>query len=305
MFSVIIPVGPADADLRRLGCLLESLRRYERPSEIQLILIDDAPSPRLGAEFGSDWGGTEIIRTPIWKDRRPDPFSAMVVGTICGICSASPGAEFLLKLDTDALIIGEFSEQLRNAFAADASLGILGSYDRTCTGTIRDWTVWVRALRRATRRWSMRSPRRIAVARQLIGDALANTDYELGAHCLGGAYAISPSLARRRDLLHWKPWIGAGISEDVVLGVLCGAAGLRMRSMTAFGEPFGLAHIGLPGPPEWLVARGHSIVHAVKNPNAEIEANIRRAFQTSALRSSPSAAPRYGEMRYGDIELRA
>jgi hypothetical protein len=101
----------------------------------------------------------------------------------------------------------------------------------------------------------------------------------VGAHCLGGAYAVSPSLARRHDLLRWEPWVGTGLGEDVVMGVLSAAAGLRMRSMTAVGEPFGRAHVGLPGPPEWLLSRGHSIVHAVKDADAVVEASLRDRLQ--------------------------
>ena len=111
--------------------------------------------------------------------------------------------------------------------------------------------------------------------RTLLESARASGCYQLGAHCLGGAYAVSPALAGRRDLLRWEPWFRSGLGEDVVMGVLCAAAGLRMRSLTAVGEPFGLAHIGLPGSPEWLLARGHSIVHAVKDPDPIAEARLR------------------------------
>ena len=283
MFSVLVPVGPDDIDLVRLGDLLASLRRHERPSDIELILVDDAPSSRLGATLGLEWASTQVIRTPIWRRGRPDAYTAMTVGTICGIRAASPGAAFLLKLDTDALVIGSFSEQLEQALAADDSLGIVGSYDRTCTGATRDWSVWAPVLRRATRRLSLlRSPRKTAAARKVLALAMASGAYELGAHCLGGAYTVSPVLAQRYDLLRWEPWAASGLSEDVVMGVLCAAAGLRMRSMTALDEPFGLAHVGLPGSPEWLLARGHSIVHAVKHPDPRVEADIRKRLQAAA-----------------------
>lgn len=283
MFSVLIPVGPGDADLHRLDDLLSSIRRHARTSEIQLVLIDDAPSRRhLEDRCGSGWRATDIIQTPIWKKGRPDARLAMTVGTLCGMVAASLEAEFVLKLDTDALIVGEFAKRLSGVFAADPQLGIVGSYDRTCTGGIRDWSVWVPALKRATRRISLRSPRRVTAARRLLAAALARGQYELGAHCLGGAYAVSPALARRRDLLRWEPWVGSGLGEDVVMGVLCAAAGLHMQSMTATGEPFGLSHVGLPGPPEWLLARGHSIVHAVKDPDTRVEADMRARLQEAA-----------------------
>jgi hypothetical protein len=55
-----------------------------------------------------------------------------------------------------------------------------------------------------------------------------------------------------------------------------------MRSMTATGEPFGLAYTSLPGPPEWLRRRGHTIVHPVKDADAGVEAEIRERLQAPA-----------------------
>jgi hypothetical protein len=131
--------------------------------------------------------------------------------------------------------------------------------------------------------------RRIAYVRRAVAvlDEARRNGYGLGANCLGGAYAISSRLAKRRDLLDWRPWVGTGLSEDVVLGVLCGAAGLRMRSLTAPGEPFGIAQTGLPKPPGELITSGHSIVHSVKADPAT-ESRWRAEFRAARRATSGS-----------------
>ncbi len=103
--------------------------------------------------------------------------------------------------------------------------------------------------------------------------------YVTGAHCLGGAYAVAPALLRHADLFDPEPWLGVGLGEDVVLGVLCHAAGLEPRGLVGPGEPFGLAHVGLPAPPDELIAAGHSIVHAVKHRDAATEEQLREVFR--------------------------
>ena len=89
---------------------------------------------------------------------------------------------------------------------------------------------------------------------------------------------MSPRLAARRDLMEWRPWVGTGLGEDVVMGLLCRAAGLEMRSLTGPGEPFGLAYLGLPKEPRALIAAGHSVVHSVK-ADASTEATWRDEFR--------------------------
>jgi hypothetical protein len=289
MVGVIIPIGPSSADLARLEDLLESLARWEHSDELRLALIDDALSPRAFPTTG--WSSTAIVRTSLWDRRRaPEPFAAMTAGTLMAVDALGEHCEFVVKLDVDALVIGSFVSKIGETFADDPTLGLVGSHDVTCLGEIRDWTVWHRDLRRLGRPVRfIRHGRRLFVQRRRLRDAhraralLAEAHrngYVLGASCLGGAYAISSQLASRHDLMDWRPWVGAALSEDVVMGVLCGAAGLNMRSLTAPGEPFGIAHIGLPKSPRELIAEGYSFAHAVKADPAT-EARWRQEFRAA------------------------
>jgi hypothetical protein len=292
VFAVLIPVGPAERDCVRLDDGIEALRAVEPVDEIELVLVDDAPEPRdLPGRVG--WPGARVVRTSLWDGgRAPDPYSAMVAGTLAGLrVAAGLDPDFVLKLDTDALTIAPFADAIRVAFAADPTLGVVGSYDRMCTGATRDWSVWGPALSHLWRpvtvtapasggrrhlMWRGRAARR--ESQRILRDARRH-GYVTGAHCLGGAYAVSPALLARSDLFESEPWRDTGLAEDVVVGIVCHAAGLRLGGLVGRGEPFGLAHVGLPASPAALIERGHSVVHSVKDHDAEIEAEHRAAFR--------------------------
>ncbi|MGI4896876.1 MAG: hypothetical protein ACRYF3_17370, partial [Janthinobacterium lividum] len=269
MFTVLIPVGPQDAELPRVHDTLDSLRAHENADDIRLILVDDAlrARPELSA---LDWPTPPtVVRTPLWEGGKPPYFkSALVAGALEGLRAAGEGnPEFCLKMDTDALVIAPFADKVRAAFRRDPELGMVGSYDRRCTGDRRDWThkgrviasaprpftVWRRAtrFRIPTGVWYKRRALRNR-AQELIGAAQAN-GYELGAHCLGGAYAVSGGFLQHRDLLDFRPWIHTwDCGEDVTVSLLVFAAGLGIRGMVDRDEPFGLAFQGLPADPDWL-----------------------------------------------------
>src|ERR1700733_3208646 len=151
MFAVLIPVGPGQQEIERLRDTLSSLRAFEGSDEVNLLLVDDNDVPRDLASVAGRGASCEVLRTPLWRNGPPDPYSAMVAGTIEGMrAAARHQPEFLLKLDTDALVIAPVADKLRAAFSQDG-VGLVGSYTHTCTGARRDWSGWKTKLRRATR----------------------------------------------------------------------------------------------------------------------------------------------------------
>ena len=277
-------VGPGEREVSRMQDALAMVQAHEPPEKAQLILIDDDPEPRA---LDPRWPHQTVLRTELRQRRRPDPFSAMTAATIAGLRACRDrGVDMAVKLDTDAAIIAPFSESLRQAVAAE-HVGMVGSYDRASTGAVRDWAMWERPLARADRRWSI--TRRADGGRVLWHKSRAQQRQvrhlrtaaagraPVGAHCLGGAYAVSPAFLSRAEL-EWQPWVGTDLSEDVVVGTLCAASGLEMRSLVAPGEPFALAWQGLPASPQAIRARAHSIVHSVKADTLEEERRLRAAL---------------------------
>jgi hypothetical protein len=294
-YSVVIPVGPGEHELDACRDTLHSLSAHIEGREPHLVLIDDGPEPRPLAKL---WSGAEVVRTGAWESGTPDPLSAMTAGMIEGLRRAR--GSFALKLDTDALVIAPFVEPIRSAFEADPGLGVIGACDRSPGGGIRDWSGWGRPIRRS--RWPVRlvrvpdaARRRLAVCpravlshtRRVVRAALANPEYVLGAHCLGGAYAVSEQLLSHALGWQWRPWAQTGLGEDVVLGLYCAAAGLRMRSLVDDGEPFGIRWRGLPGPPDELARRGFSIVHSVKSGSHGTEDELRAWFRARRAGTAP------------------
>jgi hypothetical protein len=296
MFTVLLPVGPKSVEVARLADTLDSLRAHEPADQIRLVIVDDslAPRPELAT---IDWPTPPtVVRTPLWGGRKPPHFkSALVAGALEGLRAAAVGApEFCLKMDTDALVIAPFADKIRAAFAADPSIGMVGSYDRRCTGEQRDWSrkgevIASAADRIQTWRWAtrLRIPTGVTYKRRelrlrvrtLISEAQAH-GYELGAHCLGGAYALAPGVLARTDLFDFRPWIDTwDCGEDITVSLLVFAAGFRIEGMVDRGEPFGMAFKGLPASPEWLVEHGSSLIHSLKDHEGASEDELRNWFK--------------------------
>jgi hypothetical protein len=286
MFAVLIPVGPGEREVARMAAALESLRAFEPSREIHVVLVDDNPAPRDLRQRAGEWASVNVIRTPLRESGDPDPYDAMVAGTIEGMrMAARYRPEFLLKLDTDALVIGPVGARLRGVFA-DERVGMVGSYTHTCDGVRRDWRGWEKPLRRAAypialgpgRRINLRSPARARAVRRLLAPARDN-QYTWGAHCLGGAYAVGPRLLERGDLLEWQPWVGTSVSEDVVVGLLTFASGLNIHSYVEPREVFALGWRELPLPPEQIVAHDYGVVHPVGDQPYADERGLRAYFR--------------------------
>lgn len=306
---MFVPVGPDPEDLRRLETVTESLEA-SIGSGGALVLVDDGPGQRdLLAHVA--WSAEEavVIRAPL-ADSSALPHDRMTASTLAFLrwLSGAP-YEYALKLDTDALVIGDFRPALETAFG-EPTLGLCGACERSLPGgALRDVSLWRRQLILAClpvqirtapgRPWiavHLRAPRarqRRYLARALI--AARRHGYRLGEHCLGGAYAVSASAARALldggALDDPTITLGTGLSEDVVLALLVRSAGFRLRSLVARGEPFALRHQGVLATPEELLAADHAVVHSVKLDDPERERQLVDSFvRVRTTRAGPPEA---------------
>src|SRR5262249_54767836 len=105
-----------------------------------LIFVDDVLEPRgLPEKFDipSSCRAVSIL----------NPRLGIGIGCLGGGCVASISAyayinanldvDFTLKCDTDALIIGPFSEKILDAFESNPQAGITGSFGQSCNPTNR------------------------------------------------------------------------------------------------------------------------------------------------------------------------
>lgn len=207
---------------------------------------------------------------------------------------ANADCGFVMKLDTDALIIAPFAEKILRTLAGRPDVGMVGLYNRMCDGSVRDQTSFRKMLGKLASPFAVwRNPPgwgyltvhlwgRGATIRRQITEAI-RAGYRPAEFILGGAYAFTGEAVRRfakhgfLDDPHL--WLGTHFSEDVVLSMYVCATGLRLHGMTADGEPFAVQHYGLPDTPERLVERGYSVIHSVKSDARFSEAAIREFYR--------------------------
>jgi hypothetical protein len=292
MVGVIVPLGPGAEEEERLHQLLASLYTHE-PDIGPVVIVDDGPAAR---RLDLPPGRVQVLANPRAGKGVPT-LGGLCCATLAGLhhLALSTDVRFALRLDTDALVIAPFADRLAAAFARRPGVGVLGSYERVCNGHVRQFPVWEPALRKLSHRVSVwRHPARRgrylqvalsgrrAAVREEIHAALAN-GYRWGEHCQGGGYAMSRALLDRLaalgmldDALRWRD---TRIGEDVMVGVLTRAAGLRLDDDVEPDEGlFAVAHAGLPLPPDRLLAGGFAIVHSVKRTQGWDEPQLRAAL---------------------------
>lgn len=295
-FAVAVAVGPGDREVGRLADLADSLSAYDAGAG-WFVMVDDAPESR---SLESQVRLPDAIK-PISLHHPRHKAHQVKYKSGKGICSAvlvalrwiqrETDAEFVLKVDTDSLVIAPFRERIAAGFAATPNAGIIGAYTLTPSGTPRDWSMHHEPLRNATRpplswRHPLRSLDRrnsagVRQARAVFDAAIAN-GYKLGEHCMGGGYATNRELlermAKAHHFDHAEAWTSIDLPEDVMLGMHARAVGLGFANAVAPGEPFGIRYRGLPFTLEELVAKNYAVIHAVKNDERFDEATVRKFF---------------------------
>jgi hypothetical protein len=287
--DLLIPVGPDEREPERAREAIESVLAYE-PDVGVVVVVDDGREPRELAVAGAE---VVTLRNPR-GGRGEGVYGVTCAATTTGLAwlREHGRAPLVLRLDADALVIAPFADKVEAGLRTLPNAGIVGSYHFAPTAMPRDFGVWERPLRKLRRPlWVYRRPpagfahvqRARAPVREQLRRALAN-GYRPGEHCLAAACVLTRELVERLaaagyldDPLAWLPtWI----PDDVMLGVQTRAVGLALAGMTGEGEPFGVAQLRLPGPPEWLVAQGYSLIHPVKDRfGDEGEREVRELFR--------------------------
>jgi hypothetical protein len=297
--AAIIPVGPGEDELARCRDTLDSLLCWE-PAVRWLVLVDDSPEDR-GLAGLVDAGSVPAVALPgpLAACRRPFPLvDRVAAGVLAALrwVAEHTDAELVLELDTDALVIAPFAHKLMAA-TADETVGLVGSYERTCNGEPRSFAPWAGYVQAAAA--PLRHRRRMLSARAWrarghIRRARAH-GYEWGEHALACGLGIPrralDALRAQGCLDDPTVFAGTGLGDDPVLAILIRGCGYRLAGHVGDGETFGVAWRGLPDSPQRLAARGYSIIHSVKSdprfPEQEIREHFRRR-RSAALAPAPT-----------------
>jgi hypothetical protein len=273
-FRIVYVVLSGPGERAALGDLIDSVRVWD--DDAKVLVVEDATPDVRWPQLPAD---VDVIRAR-WPTGGPPRLSPPLAR---GFAAALERFEFdvLCKLDTDALVTGpRLGATAAAAFAHDPGLGMLGTFGMRADGVPEDYTydAWVLA---HERRWSRTVRDRLARARAGTYD---------GRKVHDGVYVVArralEAVAANGDLDRNPPW-WSQIGEDLWLSLAVCAAGFRLGSWGAPGEPTASASKWLPVPVGEVGARGLLAVHSVRRgADGESEAEVRAALAAQR----PSAA---------------
>jgi hypothetical protein len=303
-FALYIPVRGTAIDFERAEDVIDSVDTYSERLR-WVVVVDDSLEDRP------------------WKKRLHSPAAwALVVlknprkgvgdGHTGGLCAADiaafrhiygeTDAQFVLKLDSDSLVIGSFEHQVQRALRDLEKVGMLGVigdsfgdnrtykfvrmarevYD-TMLRLPNDFAeAWIRERQLMIQLgvYDAANFKNLKKVTPLIQRAISN-DSPIGEYCQGGGYVVSREFLSRiaaepllADAAVFLQHLTFG--EDVIMGLICGAVGLRMYDLSRRGEPFAIHPFCLPFSCEEISGLGRSIIHSI---NGSAEAEYRGYFK--------------------------
>ncbi|HEU4472150.1 MAG TPA: glycosyltransferase family A protein [Flavisolibacter sp.] len=276
---VVIPVGPGCRP-EYIGDTINSLVYYSR-SSFKIILADDSHKG-TGKRVQEQWPDVDLL-----------PMKAPM-GKLCGLYITLSLAfrhaldryrfDVLLRMDTDALVIGKAPEKEAIALIkSDPGIGIAGQYPFDYNGL--PWDIsWPKSkLQWITNRkmglllnplphWRLRKLHRRAVAK----------GYRTGESVFGGACFYSEACLLALEAAGLLPHHGLRsikLEEDHLFALLASSIGFRLGDLSSGNLPFGCAWKGLPASPARLFDSGKKIIHSTRFWENMGEEEIRAFFK--------------------------
>jgi hypothetical protein len=292
-FSVLIPCGPSPREVARIRDILESLTRHEPDYEL-LVVINDGNE---GLGFLDAYPKTVVIPGPR-AGRGWGVGGGLVFNQLVGyshIAAHTTRSRFVLRLDTDAWILGPFSKAIAGEFG-DPSVGMIGSFvdsnnlgpDRRTPG-ISYFAGKAEKLRRWISLWrkpnwrllTFISPSQRAIQRYFHSAEIHG--YQNGFLIEGGAFALGWNWVEFAQTLglydQAENFIDTPVTEDLIITMLTYYMGLRAMNSTLFCiEPSGLRY----RVEKMIRKAGQSpIIHSVKHEDEYTEFLVRKLLRST------------------------
>ena len=181
--AVVLPVGPD----HEAADTIDSVFVYATP-DVRMFAIDDSRNPAT-RRFLETVDPRITVLHPAGEGNRGGLWTSLA--RAYAYIFERYTFDTLLRIDTDALIIGRNPEEdAHRYFNAHPETGMLGSYRRDCNDEPRDFGVVSSRLRAESGVRGLRNIRRRRVLRQWMKRA-RRFNYEPGEHTLGGAVFVS------------------------------------------------------------------------------------------------------------------
>lgn len=254
--DMVVVSAASDGEWLGIEELIDSLSTY-LDCDYEIVFADDATT---------DGTYERLLDAGCWVVRNPEKMylSGVDITLRRAFVEAHRlfDAPIYLKIDPDALVIGRgLYQALKTGFAADDSIGLLGTYHIDWNGERRDLSYWRERMTRRRRDLGMA----IDIAEKngyAIGDGVQGGAYALSSACLGqmiqGGWMHGQNGYRPSTKKGWH------VAEDSLIAMLTYTVGHRAEEFGGPGQTLGLWHVGLPMPPEALVQQNRLIAHAMK-----------------------------------------
>jgi len=273
-----MPVGP-NTPLEFISDTIDSFTYYTN-STYKIIIADDSHQG-LGKKIGEIYPGLDIIYTK----KNSGSMAGLYVTLSIAFDYAITNYDFklLLKLDTDALVIGNEPEiEMLKLVEANPNIGIAGQYPVDYHGKPWDRGWPLARIINGTMTWRfIKRPIANVFLRKYYLRALRN-GYKTGESVFGGAYFITPHFLEtlhRNNLLPSKILGRLNLGEDHLFSLLAKAMGFELGDLCTKNYPFACAWKGLPAAPEELYNTGKKIIHSTRYWNELNEVQIRNFFR--------------------------
>jgi hypothetical protein len=296
--AILLCVSSDNREVNRLRDLMDSLLAFEPGLARFCLFVDDAPDRDLTQEL-------ELPATCACASI-PNPRTGRGEGRIGGLATGVIAGlsylhryfnhvDFVLKLDTDSLIIGPFYSAIARVLAPD--VGLVGALGHTCRRDNADYgreysgaSCFIEFLKAVRNRphahlndLNLAAIPGASEACTDIAEAMRN-GFKYDEYCQGGGYVISPAMlngmAGKGYFVNPTRWLYLPFGEDMVVGMYAWSLRLRIVDLSDIGQPFGVQGIGLPYDPEDLLRRGYSIIHSLKDDRYS-ENGLREFFRNT------------------------
>jgi hypothetical protein len=202
--------------------------------------------------------------------------------------------DFVLRADTDALIIGRFRETISRFLHEHPRTGMVGTLGFTCRRDSPHYgceKTSVSDVVTALARLPRSAPEFVRIESYLR--AAWRNGYVGKEYCQGGIYVLPfrtlDALSDRGCFRHPEDWLRLAVPEDVMMGMLTRTVGLECTDFSLAGQPFGSNYRGLAYSPREMLQRGHSLIHSVKSDPHYGEIPLREFFRSRRRKQRSNA----------------
>ena len=288
---IIIPIGPA-AESDFAADTICSVQHFTEGS-YKIVLMDDSHLGIAG-ELKKKFPEVDVITTPKNYGRLCGLYITLALAYKYAIENFHFSA--LLKLDTDALVIGkDYAEYAIKLFENNPVAGMAGQYGFEYDG--KPWDIsWPknRIFKDACTLLIFRNPLPNFTLRKWYRQALKN-GYKRGESVFGGAYFMSERGLLQLDKLGLLPSYNfekLKLEEDHLFSLLLVATGFQLADLSEGKLPLACTWRGLPASPQELLSKGKKIIHSTRFWKEIKEKEIRNYFSNhrEAIKSIPDEA---------------